>query len=80
MLKSTRFVIIQEGIILGFLVCCIYTYIPSFPIIPFLSFLGPIILGSYGIKSIEHIKNGKKETKPEPEECPDPLWEGDDNV
>ena len=80
MLKSTRFVIIQEGIILGIVGAMAYCFFPAFPLIQFYAYLGPIILGSYGIKSIEHIKNGKKETKPEPEECPDPLWEGGNDV
>jgi len=63
MIKSTRFIIIQEGIFIGFVACLIYAFKQSFPIIPFLSYLGPIVLGAYGIKSYANFKSNGGETK-----------------
>jgi len=56
MRRSSRFIIIQEGIFVGLAACILYMLNQNFPIIPFLSFLGPIVLGVYGIKTIQHIK------------------------
>jgi hypothetical protein len=60
LLKSTRFVVIQEGFLLGFISCILYASIlPRFPIKDFLLYLAPIVVGIYGIKTaVEHKQNG----------------------
>jgi hypothetical protein len=64
-IKSTRFIIIQEAIILGVSGCMLCaTALPKFPIEPFLIFLGGIAVGSYGIKTIQDIKDVKNGKPP----------------
>ena len=61
MIRSTRFIIIQEGIACGLIGAILKTIFTQFPIVAFYGFLGPIIIGIYGIKTYQHIKNGGKD-------------------
>jgi hypothetical protein len=59
-IKSTRFIIIEEALVLGFSGCLLHaTILQKFPVEPFLVFLGGIAIGSHVSKTIEDIKNGK---------------------
>ena len=69
-LRSTRFIIIQEGLFLGFVASLLSAaLVPQFPIKDFLLFLAPVTLGAYGIKTFQHVKteNGTSEKQKIPD-------------
>ena len=66
--------IILIAMALGFIAAVLHaTLLPEFEIIAFLSFLGPLGLGAYGIRTYREVK--EKEYAPEREEMAkyDPL-------
>lgn len=60
-LSSTRFFIIQEGIVVGCLAAAAKVVFPDFPLATLLTYLAPIIVGAYGFKTFQHVKEDKKE-------------------
>jgi xanthosine utilization system XapX-like protein len=53
-IDSTRFVFVQEGIVVGLLGSLARVIWPTFPTIELFGFLGPLLLGAYGFKTWEH--------------------------
>ena len=60
--ESSRFTIIQEGLLIGIIGAAAKTIWPGFPIIELYGFTGPIVLGAYGMKTWGHAKEGENET------------------
>jgi hypothetical protein len=62
MLSSTKFVIIQEGLLLGSVAAILKTIFEKFPLDSFYVFIGPIVLGVYGLRTWSNIKGGKDDS------------------
>ena len=58
MVKSSRFVYIQEGIFIGLLGAVLKVFFPRFPLTELYAFTAPIVLGAFGLKTWGHTKNG----------------------
>ena len=65
---STRFIYIQEGIAVGLIGAFAKVIWPGFPVIELYGFMGPIILGAYGLKTWGHSKDVEAEVKDESKE------------
>ena len=57
--NSTRFLIVQEGILIVVLASVTKMLMPTFPLETLIAFLGPVVLGAYGFKTYENIKGGE---------------------
>ena len=55
-LDSTRFVYVQEGIIVGLIGAFAKVILPTFPLLELYGFLGPIIGLAFGLKTYGDIK------------------------
>ena len=72
-IDRNRFVVLLS-IALAFIASVIKTIWASFPIVEFLTFLGPVALGAYGIKNYRDSKeNADNVNSPYKNPCPTPL-------
>jgi len=60
---STRFIYIQEAIAVGLIGAFSKVAFSSFPVIELYGFLGPILLGAYGLKTWGHSKDVEAEVR-----------------
>jgi hypothetical protein len=59
-LQSTRFLFVQELILIAIASAIMKTFFSEFPMTELLAFLTPLVAIVYGLKSQEHIKNSSK--------------------